>query len=128
MAAAPSPMIVRTAASLHKPAPASSVSATWLSTVSPGSRWFSSSAARVLRIQADASAAAVAWVGVNTNTNEAIPTGTQAVVRNYKLGGGVNNVQGQKMLAMTTVTIAVAPVALVTMGAGLTAAIAVPSA
>ena len=68
-------------------------------------------------------AAAVVWLGVNTNTNEAIPTGTQAVVRNYKLGGGIQNTQGQKMLALTTVTLAVAPVALCTLGAGLTGAI-----
>ena len=68
-------------------------------------------------------AAAVAWLGVNTNTNEAIVTGTAAVVRNYNLGGGVNNTQGQKMLAFTTATLAVAPVALCTLGAGLTAAI-----
>ena len=35
---APSPMMTRTAASLQSPAPASSVSATWLSTESPASR------------------------------------------------------------------------------------------
>ena len=63
------------------------------------------------------------WLGVNTNTNAAIVTGTAAVVRKYSLGGGVNNVQGQKLLALTAATLPAAPVALCTLGALLTGAI-----
>lgn len=83
-----------------------------------GRLWFAAVQGKVAN-----AAAAVFWLAANTNANEAIPTGTAAVVRNFKLGGGVNNVQGQKMLALTTVTLAVAPVALSTLGVGLTGAV-----
>lgn len=68
-------------------------------------------------------AAAVFWLAANTNTVAAIPTGTAATVRNLKLGGGMTNNQGQKLEALTTVTLPAAPVAIMTLGVGLTGAI-----
>lgn len=70
-------------------------------------------------------AAAVFWLAANTNTIAAIPTGTAAVVRNLKLGGGMTNNQGQSLEALTTVTLPAAPVAIMSLGVGLTGAITV---
>jgi hypothetical protein len=83
-----------------------------------GRLWFSSVGAKVAN-----AAAAVFWLAVNTNVNAAIPTGTAAVVRNLKLGGGMTNNQGQTLEALTTVTLPAAPVAISTLGIGLTGAI-----
>lgn len=68
-------------------------------------------------------AAAVFWLAANTNAIAAIPTGTAATVRNLKLGGGMTNNQGQSLEALTTATLPVAPVAICTLGVGLTGAI-----
>lgn len=68
-------------------------------------------------------AAAVFWLAANTNVAAAIPTGTAAVVRNLKLGGGMTNNQGQTLEALTTTTLPAAPVAIMTLGIGLTGAI-----
>ena len=75
-----------------------------------------------------AAAAAVVWLAANTNVAAAIPTGTAAVVRNLKLGGGMTNTQGQKLEALTTTTLPVAPVAICTLGCLLTGAITVATA
>ena len=72
-------------------------------------------------------AAAVVWLAANTNVNAAAPTGTAAVVRNLRLGGGLTNNQGQTLEALTTATLSAAPVAICTLGVGLTGAITVSS-
>lgn len=69
-------------------------------------------------------AAGVVWLAANTNTVAAVVTGTAAVVRNLKLGG-LTDSQGQTLLALTTATLPAAPVAICTLGVGLTAAITV---
>lgn len=83
-----------------------------------GRVWFCAVQAKVAN-----TAAAVFWLAANTNTIAAIPTGTAAVVRNLKLGGGMTNNQGQTLEALTTTTLPAAPVAIMTLGIGLTGAI-----
>jgi hypothetical protein len=70
-----------------------------------------------------AAAAMVAWLAVNANVVAAIVTGTAAVVRNLKLGGGESNNQGQALLALTTATLPAAPVAILQLGLQLTEAV-----
>lgn len=68
-------------------------------------------------------AAMVVWLAVNTNTIAAIVTGTAAVVRRLKLGGGESNNQGQTCIALTTATLPAAPTASIQLGLQLTEAV-----
>ena len=85
-----------------------------------GKLWYAAVGGKVAN-----AAAAVFWLAVNTNVIAAIPTGTAATVRNLKLGGGATNNQGQALEALTTTTLPAAPVAICTLGIGLTGAITV---
>lgn len=64
-------------------------------------------------------AASVIWIGANTNISAAAVTGTAATVRNSLLGNGVQS----SLQAFTAATLPAAPVAVATLGVGLTGAI-----
>ena len=64
-------------------------------------------------------AAAAVWIAGNRNIAEAAPTGTAAAAQNQMIG----NANAASILAFTTATLAVAPVAIRLLGAGLTGAI-----
>ena len=70
-----------------------------------------------------AAAAMVVWLAANANPAAAIVTGTAAVVRRLKLGGGESNNQGQALIAVTTATLPAAPVAILQLGLQLTEAV-----
>lgn len=70
-----------------------------------------------------AAAAMVVWLASNTNTVAARTTGTAAVVRRLKLGGGETNNQGQTLEAFTTATLPAAPTATIQLGLQLTEAV-----
>ena len=70
-----------------------------------------------------AAAAMVVWLASCTNTVAARVTGTAAVVRRLKLGGGETNNQGQTCEAFTTATLPAAPTATIQLGVQLTEAV-----
>ena len=70
-----------------------------------------------------AAAAMVVWLAANTNPAAAIVTGTAAVVRRLKLGGGESSNQGQTLIAVTTATLPAAPTATIQLGLQLTEAV-----
>ena len=70
-----------------------------------------------------AAAAMVVWLASCTNTVAARVSGTAAVVRRLKLGGGETNNQGQTLEALTTATLPAAPTATIQLGVQLTEAV-----
>lgn len=64
-------------------------------------------------------AASIIWIGANTNLVAAAVTGTAGITRNGLLGGSNNS----KITALTAATLPAAPVAIATIGVGLTGAI-----